>query len=456
MEQKTFDVVSVCPQKNNTTIELFKHQHDFVTDIDHRYVALRAGYGAGKTFAFCMKAIHLASLNVGHQGILCEPTNDLVNTVLIPSMEEALETAGIPYTLKRAPMPELTMKFAHGETKVLLRSGENFQRLIGLNLAFVGVDELDTIQPNVAKAMWKKLQGRMRKGNVYQMFTTSTPEGFRFMYKFFIQDPIKDEKKKGQIRVIHASSYDNPTLPPEFLQDLELNYSDEEKAALLHGQFVNMAAGRIYYKFDRRYNDCNISIDSVRSEFKDKKDFYNRPLPLPQLHIGMDFNVGKMAAIVHIIDEKGPVAIDEILGARDTEQMIQLIKERYPDFKSIAIYPDSSGRGRATVDASTSDLNMLTQAGFQVNVGNTNPPVKDRINSMNQAFCDSSNDRKYRVNVSACPQYTQALEQQVYDKQGQPDKQHDTDHPNDAAGYFIYSKFPIKRYNSGGLRLAGY
>ena len=74
---------------SNTTIELFKHQHEFVTDIEHRYVALRAGYGAGKTFAFCMKAIHLASLNVGHQGILCEPTNDLVNTVLIPSMEEA-------------------------------------------------------------------------------------------------------------------------------------------------------------------------------------------------------------------------------------------------------------------------------------------------------------------------------------------------------------------------------
>ena len=440
---------------SNNTVELFPHQLEFVTDTDHRYVCLRAGYGAGKTFAFCMKAIHLASLNVGYQGMLCEPTNDLVNTVLIPSLEDALDVAGIPYVLKRAPMPEITLKFAHGETKILMRSGENFQRLVGVNLAFVGVDELDTIQPNVAEAMWKKLQGRMRRGSVYQMFTTSTPEGFRFMYKFFIQDPDKDEKKRGQVHVIHASSYDNPTLPAEFLADLELNYSEEEKQALLYGQFVNMAAGRIYYKFDRRYNHSDISIEGIVSQFTGMTDGFGRAMPLPQLHIGMDFNVGKMAGIAHIIDEHGPIAVDEILGAKDTEQMIQLIKERYPQFK-INVYPDSSGKGRATVDASTSDLNMLTSAGFQVIVDSINPPVKDRINSMNQAFCNAENIRKYRVNTIKCPQYTQALEQQVYDKAGQPDKRHDQDHPNDAAGYFIFKKFPVKRYHAGGLKMVGY
>lgn len=438
----------------NQVVELFPHQLEFVTDIEHRYICLRAGYGAGKTFAFCMKAIHLASLNVGHQGMLCEPTNNLINTVLIPSLEEALEIARVPYILKRAPTPEITLKFAHGETKILLQSGENFQRIVGVNLAFVGVDELDTIQPNIAEFMWKKLQGRLRKGNVYQMFTTSTPEGFRFMYKFFVQEPDKNLNKRKQVRVIHASSYDNPTLPEEFLADLELNYTEEEKQALLYGQFVNMAAGRIYYKFDRKSNNSNVTIQGILEQFADKKDMFGQKLPLPQLHIGMDFNINKMAGVVHIIDEHGPIAVDEIVGAKDTEQMITIIKERYPQFK-ICVYPDSSGKGRATVDASTSDLNMLTSAGFTINVDSTNPPVKDRINSMNQAFCDANNVRKYRVNTTKCPTYTQALEQQVYDKFGQPDKQHDQDHPNDAAGYFIFKKYAIKRYHSGGLRMIG-
>jgi len=81
------------------TVKLFNHQHQFVSDLDHRYIALIAGFGAGKSFAFCMKALHLAATNAkeigDHVGIICEPTYPLINDVLIPSMEEVMEIAGI-------------------------------------------------------------------------------------------------------------------------------------------------------------------------------------------------------------------------------------------------------------------------------------------------------------------------------------------------------------------------
>jgi hypothetical protein len=35
------------------------------------------------------------------------------------------------------------------------------------------------------------------------------------------------------------------------------------------------------------------------------------------------------------------------------------------------------------------------------------------------------------------------FEQQVWDKNGEPDKKSDNDHPNDGAGYFIVKQFPI-------------
>lgn len=434
-------------------VNLFKHQHEFVTDISHRYLCLRAGYGAGKSFAFCFKAIHLASLNIGNQGLLCEPTGDLINTVLIPTMEECLDIAGIKYTLKRAPLPEMTLKFKRGETKILFRSGENFQRLVGVNVAFVGVDELDTINPKIAAQMWKKLQGRMRKGRVFQMFCTSTPEGFRFMHQFFVKDPSANPDKAKQVKVIHARTMDNTTLPPEFIEDLLLNYTEEEVQAYVYGNFVNMVSGRIYRKFDRIQNHINITLDDIIINNTTKKDIYGNRIPLPTLHIGMDFNINKMAGIVHIIDDLGPIAIDELVNLRDTEQMIEVIKERYPQFK-IAVYPDSSGKNRshASVLAPT-DIAMLQQAGFSCHFDSTNPPVKDRINSMNQAFHSPDSIRKYRVNVFKCPQYTECLEQQVYDEGGQPDKSSGFDHANDAAGYFIHSKYPVKRYQAGTLRI---
>lgn len=436
-------------KEKHMSVKLLPHQHEFVLNTDTRYLALIGGFGAGKTRAFCYKAIHLASLNVGHVGVLLEPINTMLHDVLIPEFEDALIEAGVPYKYKASPLPQFTLQFATGECTILMRSGENYRRLAGLNIAFFGVDECDTISHNTAVSMWRMCMSRLRRGSVYQGFTTSTPEGFGFLYEFFEKDGHKPDRS-----YIRARTRDNPFLPPDFIQSLLDNYPAELVEAYLEGKFVNLTSGRIYYKFDRKLNNSDYTVEQLIAEYSGKKDIYGRSIPLPSLHIGMDFNVNKMAAVIHIIDDLGPIAVDEVIGARDTEQMIEILQERYPQFNMI-VYPDSSGQSRHTNNTSQTDIALLKQAGFSVSVGNTNPPVKDRINSMNVAFLDNEGVRRYRVNVSRCKDYTAALEQQVYDKHGQPDKTQDNDHPNDAAGYFIYARFPVRRYKSGGLRMIG-
>lgn len=432
------------------SVKLLTHQFEFVTDTTTRYLGLIGGYGTGKTISFCYKAIHLASLNVGYTGVLLEPTNAMVQDVLIPEFEACLQEAGIPYKFKASPLPQFELRFSTGTTTILFRSGENYRRLAGLNLAFFGVDECDTIEKKVAWKMWRMLQSRLRRGAVYQGFTTSTPEGFGFLYEFF-----EKELNKTDRRYIRARTMDNPFLPEEFIVSLKENYPAELIAAYLEGRFVNLAAGQIYYKFDRRLNHTDYSIDDVRKSVEGKFDIHGRPIPLPALHIGMDFNINKMAAIVHVTDALGPIAVDEIIDARDTEDMVNIIKERYPDF-NITVYPDSSGKNRSHASvAAPTDHHILRAAGFSVVVGSTNPPVKDRINSMNMALCNSDGVRAYRINTNKCKRYTETLEQQTYDANGQPDKSNDTDHPNDAGGYFIHNKYPVKRYAAGGLRMIG-
>ncbi|HAH2544899.1 TPA: terminase [Escherichia coli] len=80
---------------------------------------------------------------------------------------------------------------------------------------------------------------------------------------------------------------------------------------------------------------------------------------------------------------------------------------------------------------------------FNVVVNSSNPPVKDRVNSMNAMFCNANGERRYKVNVKRCPVYAESLEQQVWDDKGEPDKKSGNDHPNDAGGYFIVKQFPI-------------
>lgn len=144
----------------------------------------------------------------------------------------------------------------------------------------------------------------------------------------------------------------------------------------------------------------------------------------------MDFNVGKMAGIDHVLRLGLPCAVTEIINAYDTPDMIRIIKERfwlydgndYRKVREIYIYPDASGDSRKSSNASTTDIAQLKQAGFNVVVNSSNPPVKDRVNSMNAMFCNANGERRYKVNVKRCPLYAESLEQQVWDEKGEPDK----------------------------------
>jgi hypothetical protein len=133
--------------------------------------------------------------------------------------------------------------------------------------------------------------------------------------------------------------------------------------------------------------------------------------------------------------------------------MITRLKERFwkydgKDYRptcTIRVYPDASGTSRKSVNASTSDIAQLKEAGFVVSAPNANPPVKDRINAMNAMFLNAQGERRYRVNVERCPTYAECLEQQIWNDKGEPDKKAGVDHHNDAAGYFIHREWPIIR-----------
>lgn len=447
---------------------LLKHQKQFIANTTTRYIGLVGGYGCGKTRAFCLKAIQLASLNVGHKGMMCEPTNTMLNDVLVPEMTALLEQYQIPFTFKQTPLPSFTLQFANGNSTILLRSAENFGRLVGLNLAWFGVDEIDTAfnrKKEKIIQMWRLLISRLRaQAPVTQGFVCSTPEGFGFLYEFFVKE-VEEARLKGKAidrMMIRARTLDNPHLQADYLEDLKEQYPPNLLRAYMEGEFVNLNTATVYDAFDRLANHTDTTLESFEDDLGkgvylpaniptnvDMATLHQMHLKSQQLalarrtpiHIGMDFNVGKCAAVVHVIDALGPIAVDEIMDIKNTEEMIKEIKSRFPG-RQINIYPDSSGKSEKS-NSSQTDINLLKSAGFNVEYPTKNPLVVDRVNSVNAMFCNGNGDRRYRVNVEKCPKFVAALEQQTYDTAGKPDKQHDNDHPNDAAGYFIWKKFPL-------------
>lgn len=406
-------------------IELLKHQLELIQDRSTLELLLLGGYGAGKSKGKAFKHLDLCFHNQGFVSLYGSPTFPEVLNTGIPDFEMALESAQVPYRFTRSPHPIFELFFKPGQvTKVLCMSMENWRRWRGLNLSHGTLDEIDTMRPLDAKACWEMALSRLRAGNIFQLCGTTTPEEFGFCYERFHQ-----QQKEGR-RIIHAKTTDNFFLPESFVESLLENYTEAQIRAYVLGEFVNTKSDRVYYAFDRKLNASEARLHDVA---KAKAD----------LHIGVDFNVGAMSAITHVIDtDDQPIAVDEILGSRDTPDLIKAIESKYDWADNIIIYPDSSGKNRSSKGASLTDIRLFQDAGFYCDYPKANPRIKDRVNSMNSQFCNAKGERRYQVSILDCPGLVECLEKQGYGLDGMPEKGK-FDGPLDGAGYFIHRIFGV-------------
>jgi PBSX family phage terminase large subunit len=383
---------------------------------------MTAGFGSGKTFAVARKGILLAKKNKGCDGIITEPNFPLLTQILIPEMKSALDFMDIKYEFKSGESI-FYCDIDGEETRIICKSMESYERLIGINAAWVIMDEFDTAKSELAYNAYLKLLGRIRVGNVRQMVIVSTPEGFKAMYRIFIEEA--DENKT----LIKAKTTDNYHLPQDYIDTMMSQYPAELVEAYINGEFTNLTSGTVYNKFDRTMNNTTQQYDGISD-----------------IHIGIDFNVTAMSAISCIVSDMTIKAVDEFVGLFDTPELIEAIKERYKN-RNVYVYPDAAGNARKSVSANETDIKLLKQAGFTVKVGNQNPSIMDRVNTMNSLFCNAKNERKLFINIAKCKQLTKALEQQAYDsKTNLPDKNNGYDNMGiDALGYLCYKLMPIKR-----------
>lgn len=388
------------------TIKVLKHQADFIKS-DVRHTGIVGGYRSGKSQAGVYKTLAKKQAMPGIDVAYYLPTYRLIRDMAFEKFEDLLTSQNIPYTINKSSSDILTEW-----GKIILRSMENPESIIAYEVGYSLVDECDLIGLNKMIEVNKRILSRNSvKSDLTNNATdyVSTPEGFNFMYNFFAKDLNNPNKK-----LIKASTIDNPFISEDYIKSLEDSYSEKELMAYLDGDFVNLSSGNVYYVFDRE-------IHHSPREIKEHD----------VLHIGMDFNITNMSAVVRVLDGNVSTAVEEITGAYDTAEMIRIIKERFSNHR-IVIYPDASSNARNT--AGVSDMQLLKEARFVVRSNNSNPRVRDRVSVVNNSF-----EKMFSfVNTHKCPSLTEAYEQLGY-KNGEPDKTTGFDHITDADGYVVHS-----------------
>ena len=413
------------------------HQYKFVMS-GAKYPALVSGLGAGKTEALVYRTLRLLTEIPNARIGIYEPTVDLIKRIIYPRFEDIFANSGLRYKLNKSD-GVMEIWFPTGKAELIFRSMDNYTRIIGYEVHHSILDEIDTLPKDKAMEVWIRVLARNRKSfidprseynnpqrGMNTVGITTTPEGFNFVYNMW----IKEHGDNPEYQLIRGRTADNHHLPADYVSSLRATYPPQLIEAYLEGQFVNLSGNTVYSGFDRDASHTALSIADWNES--------------DALHIGMDFNVGRMSAVTGMKGDLNTLyLVSEFHNLMDTPAMIEAIRARYPD-KQIIIYPDASGRSRKSTDASIADITLLRRAGFRINAPLKNPPVRERVLSMNTMFLNSEGERNLFVNTKLCPNATEALEKQVYDDNSVPIKD-GTEDINDAIGYLVNRVFGLAK-----------
>lgn len=316
---------------------------------------------------------------------------------------------------------ELSLKLINGSI-ISLKGAEKPDNLRGRSLDFCVLDEFADMRP---EAWFEVIRPSLsdRKGSALFI---GTPKGRNHFYDIWTNGADQQaDWASFQFTTLEGGNVDADEIEAA-MRDLDERTFKQEYLA----NFVNYS-GIIYYNFDR--------VESI----KPGVDYDDQIL-----HIGMDFNIDPMSAVVAVRNNDALHIIDEIvIYGSNTDEIVDEIKNRYGKNK-IIIYPDPASRQRKTSAGGRTDLSILQNAGFVVKVRSSHAAIRDRINSVNARLKAADGIRHLFVDPK-CKQVIKSLERQTY-KEGttQPDKDSGFDHMNDALGYLVDFLYPIKRDHS--------
>lgn len=380
---------------------------------------LVAGLGSGKSYIGTLKVLLFKLRHPSVKAAYYLPTFPLVRDIAFDKFPALCEELGLDYVLNKSDK-ELLIK---GYGKVIFRTMSEPETIIGYEVGYSLVDETDILPMDKMTIAYENITARNRtklpNGEQNIVDVVGTPEGYKWYYTNFKKEPLPGSK------LIVASTYSNlHNLPDDYIDKLSALFPPNRLEAYLNGKFTNLTSGSVYSYFKREIHHTDEEVQEGET-----------------LHIGQDFNVGGCCSTVNVIRKGKPMQLEEFVS-HDTQGIIANINSKYPNH-DVLIYPDASGNANKT-NASSSDISLLRSAGFSINAPSKNGKVVDRVNSFNVMLSNN----EFKINTNNCPRSTEALEQQVYDKNGAPEKfggAATIDDWNDAQGYFISRRFGINK-----------
>lgn len=327
---------------------------------EERQVLLQSGIGFGKSFCGALWLVDMINQFANKEGMIVARDHPQLEAATLIEFKKALDLYDFQedrdYEHNKA---KHDFEFWNG-TRIMARGANNYEsNFRGGNLAFIWADEADFYK----KEAWLRLKGRLR---VYpeRIRVTSSPFGFNHIWEDFFQNANKTKK------VIEATTYDNPTLSPEYIEDLRTTYSPRMFEQEVLGKRLQLNMGAVYTEFNRKQH-----VKPCKDIVTDRD----------QIYFFLDYNIANYCG-TYLIFKNGVVyAIgEENLRFQYTKDMAKAIKTKYPT-RPVIVIGDSAGNNKRDVSSTLTNYQIFEQHGIPTKHF-YNPPVESRIIGANSNF----------------------------------------------------------------------
>lgn len=397
---------------------------------------LRGGFGAAKTITGIAWIVDRLLRSPPHvKAVVVEPTWKQVRKVLVPRFQKWLPRMGLSFTHNKS---EHTITLSTGHT-IWMESGERPENLSGFDVGCAWIDEPELMDAEIDN----RISSRVRDPDavIRQVLYTGTPEGMTW---------IDDKVSTTPTLVVPTTA--NTHNPPDYIKRLEDRFkNDPVRMDMYVRGIARSLSGSIYTCFDPSKHLRTCSNPSAG-----------------ELAIAMDFNVGFMCTpIARVIGDEIHVFDEVISRNTTTEEHVARVRKhletkglatfRRGAFDQAGMYSRSGSRVDAWLDATstahktsstTTDHNIVRDAGFWPRHSKSNPAVKDRIEAVQYGF---SHDLTF-IDPNGAPFTARAVQRHEYErgsKPPQPRKKWGVDEdPLDAAtdplGYLRFGRNPLR------------
>ncbi|MFM7469474.1 MAG: phage terminase large subunit [Vampirovibrionales bacterium] len=440
----------------------------------------QGGFGSGKTWVGCLLGLLLCAKHPGILVLSVAKTYPLLKETTLRTYKEHLDQwgweAGKHYKLTESTGNTRLIFPGWGNAEILFRHLQNPEKLKSLNVGAIQIEELSQI----TEQDFLMLLSRLRQPSVgrWRLFahTNPHPDANGWIARRF---PSQDEGLRMETltlpdgrtlqsswRRVFAPTRENTFLPPHYVATLASQYDPDLSQRYLEGTDAQEIHGRVVKHFSQANMDETLAYR-----------------PDQELVLSCDFNVDPMGWVIgHRVrcPQTGNIqyeVFDELtLRHTTTQEAAELFVSRYGKHRAgILITGDASGqfrRSSASSQAGRTDydilMNTLLREGVRPVVKRLpagNPPIIDRINSVNALVCNAQGERRLKVHPTRCPWLVYNLTHLRYyagtrqiqlptPQQLERDPQaRYLGHLYDALGYWVMLHDPIRRQADTGSLL---